>query len=337
MRNRHLSVLRGPVAMCLLMALGVVASASANEIQLAGIRLGQHVMQVMQVYGQPNGIVKGSGGGTVAGSAATSTTGAAGQTGAAGAGAAGPEGEAGAAPSPEGVGPGAEGAQGAGEPGAAGPGGAAATATAGVGGAGSGGGSVGGAPIGPRPFFRSDCPDWAAPVWVPMTADESLYVYRRGAVVLGIVVDRDGYVNAIAIAGLSCDWARTALWDPHRSVKLGDDYRRVIERYGYPDESKSYARTDRAFASMRSLDAVNAAFGGIANATRDLIMHYGEGNNVEFLLRDMKVIRIHIWEQDMRPPAPRNAGGGGAAAPTGGGEGEGAPAGGPEAGAAPAR
>jgi hypothetical protein len=313
MRNRHLSVLRGPVAMCLLLALGVVASVSANEIQLAGIRLGQHVMHVMQVYGQPNGIVKGSGGGTVSGAAAA----------AAAAGQPGPAGQLGGAPGAEGVA--GEGSQGAGEPGAEGAGGATPpaggpTATAAVGGAGSGGGSVGGAPIGPRPFFRSDCPDWAAPVWVPMTAEESLYVYRRGAVVLGVVVDRDGYVNAIAVAGLTCDWARTALWDPHRSVKLGDDYRRVIERYGYPDQAQSYARADRSFASMRSLDAVDAAFGGIGNATRDLILHYGEGNNVEFLMRDMKVVRIHIWEPDMRPPAPR-AGAAPAAAATAGGEG----------------
>lgn len=320
MRNRHLSVLRGPAPVCLLLALGVVASASANEIQLAGIRLGQHVMHVMQVYGQPDGIVKGSGGGTVAGAMAAAAPGAGG----AAASPAGPgPAEAGASPpggiageGSQGAMPGAEGAPGAPTPGLGAP-------AAGGAGAGSGGGAVGGAPIGPRPFFRSDCPDWAAPVWVPMTAEESLYVYRRGAVVLGIVVDRDGYVNAIAIAGLSCDWARTALWDPHRSVKLGDDYRRVIERYGYPDQAQSYARSDRAFASMRSLDTVNAAFGGIGNATRDLILHYGEGNNVEFLLRDMKVVRIHIWEPDMRPPAPRTAAGGAAA---GGG-----PAGGQEA------
>jgi hypothetical protein len=148
-----------------------------------------------------------------------------------------------------------------------------------------------------------------------MTPEETLYVYHRGPVVVGFLLDRDGYVNAIAIAGLRCDWARTALWDPHRSIKLGDDYRRVIERYGYPDRMEAYSRADRAFASMRSPSAVDASFGGIGNATRDLILHYGEGNNIEFLLRDMKVVRIHIWEPDMRPPAPRTAEGAAAASP----------------------
>lgn len=290
------------VVLCI--ALGATC-ASAAEVQLAGIRLGQHALHLIQVYGQPGGIVKGGG----ATAPVASTGGGA------------PGGEAGGMP---GGMPGMAGAPGGqsmpqtadegGNPGA--PGGGAqqprqeATAQAPAGGGsapGPNGGSVGGAPPGPNPFFQSNCPDWAAPVWISMQPEETLWVYRKGAVVMGFVLDRDGYIIAIAVAGRKCDWARTAMWDPKRSIKLGDDMRTVINRYGYPDQSatpmgtNTWTPVERAFLGQNAGPTVS----GISNASRDLIMHYGEGNNVEFLLDDMKVVRIHIWEPEARPPAAR--------------------------------
>jgi hypothetical protein len=328
MHNRHLLPSRWSLVAGALLVLSAV-TVSANEIQLAGIRLGQHALHVMEVYGQPEGVVKGSGGATLAGgTGAAAPTAAAPGAGEAGVGSAEPGSGAPEAGGPEGAAgdvggaaPGAPSAPGAeGVPGMAG----AAAAGAGAGAAGGGGGAVGGAPTGPLPFFRTDCPDWAAPVWVPLMAEETLYVYRRGAVVLGVVLDRDGYVIAVAVAGRKCDWARTAMGEPKRSIKLGDDYTRVIQRYGYPETTSTYARNDRSFVSRLSPAAVNAAFGGIANATRDLILHYGYNDNVEFLMRDMKVVRIHIWEPDMRLPETR-AGGGGATTTAPGAEGMPAP------------
>ena len=194
------------------------------------------------------------------------------------------------------------------------------------------GGGVGIAPPGPTPFPSPGMPDWAHPVWVPMMPEETLWVYRRGAVVLGFVFDRDGYVVSIAIAGEKCDWARTAMGDPQRQVKLGDDFRRVVSRYGYPAHTRTYNRVDRTWASNLSLDQVAGAFGGIGSASRDLILHYGpyvqgptsarlstQGSNIEFVLRDMKVVRMHIWEPEARPPAAWPATGG--AAPGVGGPG----------------
>ncbi|MCE5217400.1 hypothetical protein LLH03_10295 [bacterium] len=321
MHNRHLLPSRWSLVAGALFVLSA-ATVSANEIQLAGIRLGQHALHVMEVYGQPQGVVKGSGGVTLAGgtgaAAPTAATPGAAEPGAGSAepGSAAPEagGPEGAAGGAGGAVPGAPTGTGAeGVPGVAG----AAAAGAGAGGAGGGGGAVGGAPTGPLPFFRTDCPDWAAPVWVPLMTEETLYVYRRGDVVLGVVLDRDGYVVAIAVAGRKCDWARTAMWDPKRSIKLGDDYTRVLQRYGYPETTSTYARNDRSFVSRLSPAAVNAAFGGIANAARDLVLHYGFNDNVEFLMRDMKVVRIHIWEPDMRLPETRAGGGGGTTAAPG--------------------
>lgn len=314
-----LSVMTALAACAMLVPAG---DAGAKEVQLAGIRLGQHAIHVMQVYGQPDGAVKG---GAAAPAAAAGL-----QAGM----------EAGEAAMPGGMPGGMPGAMpGAGMP-AAMPGGPAAGEMGAMPGAGPGaeqqvtgaaavgawpgpsGGGPGAAPPGPNPFPSPGMPDWAHPVWVPMMPEEALWVYRRGPVVLGFVFDRDGYVVSIAVAGEKCDWARTAMGDPHRQIKLGDDYRRVVSRYGYPAHTRTYNRVDRTWASTLSLDAVRAGFGGIGNASRDLILHYGpyvqgptsarlttQGNNIEFTLRDMKVVRMHIWEPEARPPAPWPAAG----------------------------
>lgn len=292
--------------------------ASANEIQLAGIRLGQHALHLLKVYGQPDGIVEG-GGAAGAAVAAGGTTGAPG--GGPGMGAGGPGGGPGMpGAGPGGGGPGMGGGMG---PGAgAGPG-AGMGAAGGMAGpqAGGMGGAVPGAGGAAPTAAAGPIPDWAAPVWMPMLSEETLWVYRRGAVVLGFLLDRDGYVMAICIAGEKCDWARTAVHDPRRAVKLGDDYQRVIERYGYP------TRTSPATIGERAWRSANAGpdAGSVGGAYRDLILHYGFNDNIEFLLRDMKVVRIHIWEPDLREPQPRVEGAGGGVA--GGGQAAGAPGG----------
>ena len=305
----HLRRLRAlsPVAVvaCCITVL-IAATASANEIQLAGIRLGQHALNLFQVYGQPDGIVEGQ---------SEALTPAAGAGAGAGGAQAGPQG-------------GMEGGMGGGIPGVGtademagmGPGGTAgmmmgmvqgllgggqAAPQQAAGAAPAAGGAAGGRPPSPNPFFRSSIPDWASPVWVRLWADETLWVYRRGAVVLGFVLDRDGYIVAICVAGEKCDWARTAMWDPKRTVKLGDNFRTVINRYGYPTRTDVYNRVDRTWASNFPPSTVDSAFGGIQHAYRDLILHYGHNDNIEFLLRDMEVIRIHIWEPEARPPEPR--------------------------------
>jgi len=249
-----------------LAALALCVTASAVEVQLAGVRLGQHSLHVFQVYGQPDCIILGADGpGGI-------STGGGGTPGAAAA-AAGPSaGEPSAGPSGGAEGIGASGGEGA-PPGAEG-----AAPTPSFGGASTAGG---GAPSGTR-FARSvDVPDWASVVRTPMTTKETMWCYRRGDVSLAFILDRDGYVVAILIAGKRCDWARTALGEPKRAVKLGDSFKTVIDRYGYPSQS-----------------------GPGGGFSRDVTLNYGYDNNVEFWLTDMKVSRIFIWEAQVRAPAP---------------------------------
>ncbi len=321
MESRRLhSLSRAAVLVCAVILLSTTAT-SADEIQLAGIRLGHHALDLMRVYGQPDGVYKGAFAGRGAGGQA------------AGAGAGG--GMAGGEAGPPGGGPG----MGMGGPGMGGEMGAMAEAgnTAGMmmgalggllgGMAGGGqptagaspqagsstlgawssaGDAPGGRPPSPTGFRWNDSPDWADPVNISLQPEETQWVYRRGAVVVGFVLDRDGYVVAIAVAGIKCDWARTAMWDKKRSVKLGDSYDTVIKRYGYPTRTQAYDRIDRPWPTSQP----GLGVGGIGNASRDMILQYTEGNNIMFLVQDMKVVRIHIWEPEARPPASRNVAGG---------------------------
>ena len=159
-------------ALSLVLITGV---ANAREVQLAGMRLGQHAINLLDVYGQPMGIATGQGEEFASGAAA------------------------GAGMGMEGAAPGAAGAAGAGG------------------------------------VQRNPYPLWALPVWVTLEANEVQWLYQVGPVVLGFVLDRDGYIKSIAVAAENCNFARTALWQPHQYVKLGDNYKRVIYRYGWPD------------------------------------------------------------------------------------------------------
>ena len=294
-RSQHVTALAGLTILALL----VISSGTvwAKEVQLAGIRLGQHSIHVLQVYGQPEGVVKGAGGGggAAAGGGAGGGGGMGGEGGAMGPGAGGggmggPGMGAGGGRAGGGGGMGGPGMGG----GMGGPGGAGGMGMGGgMGGMGGGiggpGGGAGGG--GAAASALANCPDWAAPVWVPLEGEETLWVYRRGAVVFSFVLDRDGYVQAIAIAGEKCDWARTANWAPKRSVKLGDDLRTLINRYGYPQSATPYTPGDHGPTGAGGGPTV----GGASGTTRNLIVHYGDAENIEFLVKDMRVVRIHIW------------------------------------------
>jgi hypothetical protein len=198
-----------PVAL-IMTALLVAAAASADEVQLAGIRLGQHSLKVLQAYGQPDCIISGADGpGTISNGAS---------------------------------------------PGAAG------TIAA-----------------------PHDFPDWAYPVTVQMTTKETQWCYHRGDVALGVVLDRDGYVVALAVSGKRCDWVRTALGEPLRTIKLGDSLQRTMDRYGFPTTT-----------------SVEPGSG----FSRDIQLHYGYGQNITFTCRDMRVNRIYIWEAQLRGTGP---------------------------------
>ncbi len=259
-----------PIIVALLCCLLVTGVVEAREVQLAGMRLGQHAVNLLDIYGQPDGI------GTA-------------------------QGEAYAVGAPGvGVDPGMEPMNGMPmeDPGMPmepmddlGPGAfpeddmpmdmepgvpdAPAPAVAGV--------------------QRNPYPMWALPVWVDLGANEVQWLYHVKGSVLGFVLDRDGYIQSIAIAGEKSDFARTSLWQPHRYVQLGDSYSRVIYRYGWPDETLTYHSTGPGAVGTGG-GQIAVSFGGtVREFSRDSILRYTEYNNIEFTFHNMRCVRIHIW------------------------------------------
>ena len=136
-------------------------------------------------------------------------------------------------------------------------------------------------------------PNWALPVYIETHAGEMMWIYQRGPVTLGFLLDMDGYVQAIAVAADKCNYVRTANWQPHKYIKLGDHYSRVLQRYGWPDETNTYTASGiggGAAAPSVSFSGTNMTF------SRDCVLRYTEnGNNIDFTLHNFRVVRIHIW------------------------------------------
>lgn len=276
--------------MCAVCVLAIAAAitlastpATAREVQLAGIRLGDHAIHLLDIYGQPAGIALGAGEELSAAQAPAAM----------GAGVAtfGPPMGGLEALAPPGMGmPGMPGADiAAAPPEAAGPG---AFPEAG-GGPGAEGAAAAGAAAGgaAQPF-----PMWALPVWVTLRAHEVEWIYQDGPIVLGFVLDRDGFIRVIAVAAEKCDYARTALWAPHRYIKLGDSYKRVLYRYGWPDDQIGFSWSSPGGASVGG-GLVSVSFNQVSRTfSRDVMLRYEENNNIAFTLHDMVVTRIHIWE-----------------------------------------
>lgn len=269
----------------------ITGVANAREVQLAGMRLGQHAINLLDVYGQPMGIATGQGEEFATGGAGAAM----------GMGMPGMEGAMmgmpGMEPGMMGM-PGAEamppapGMAPAGAP-MAGPGefpgaemGMEGAAPGAAGAAGAGG------------VQRNPYPLWALPVWVTLEANEVQWLYQVGPVVLGFVLDRDGYIKSIAVAAENCDFARTALWQPHQYVKLGDNYKRVVYRYGWPDETLTYYSTGPGEVGTGG-GPVSVTWGGVTREfSRDIILRYTEHNNIEFTFHNMECVRIHIWTHE---------------------------------------
>ncbi|MBU0608379.1 MAG: hypothetical protein KKI08_10875, partial [Armatimonadetes bacterium] len=160
---------------------------------------------------------------------------------------------------------------------------------AGAPGAGGGGAAAGGLQTEPFPI-------WALAVWVDLEARDVEWIYQKGPVVMGFVLDRDGFCKIIAVAAEQCNYARTALWSPHRYVKLGDDFKRVIYRYGYPDETITFNAAGPGEVGVGG-GQIAVQFGQVNRVfSRDCLMRYTRNNNIEFTLHNMVVTRIHIWE-----------------------------------------
>jgi len=132
------------------------------------------------------------------------------------------------------------------------------------GGAGGAGGSGGGGPGGGTAVFQqtpgeggqqqmetvvgaetgggpsASAPDWALAAWVVLDGNHVEWLYKRDTYVMGFMVDRLGFIDGIVVAGGYCPIAKTQLADPAHHIKLGDDSRKVMYRYGFPDEIETF-------------------------------------------------------------------------------------------------
>ncbi len=228
------------------------------EFQLAGIGLGTRAVDkdrfnridrygLFALHGNPTAVVTSVGGDTGGGAAGGAAPGGAPAGGAAPAGG-GRGGRGGLAGGPAG---GAEGGDAGGAP------------------AGGGGTNVTlpqtppeTAALFPQAQIGGGLPDWALAVTVKLDNNHVEWLYKRETYAMGFVVDRLGFVDAVVVAGLSSDITRTQLEDPVHTVKLGDDFRKVQFRYGYPDQITVLASDPVASAN----DTTGAPGGGGAAA-----------------------------------------------------------------------
>jgi uncharacterized membrane protein YgcG len=181
----------------------------------------------------------------------------------------------------------------------------------------------------PQSQVGGGLPDWALAVTVKLDNNHVEWLYKRDTYSMGFVVDRLGFVDAIIVAGLSSDIATTQLEDPVHTVKLGDDFRKVAFRYGYPDDIVPLAADPAASANdttgapggggggaaaggatvggarggAAEGGAADAGGGGAAagatqgtNALfRTYDMRYEQSYNVVFTIRNNRVVRIYIF------------------------------------------
>ncbi len=101
-------------------------------------------------------------------------------------------------------------------------------------------------------------PDWAGAITVGLDNNHVEWLYNRETFSMGFVVDRLGFVDAIVAAGIYSPIAKTQLEDPLHTVQLGDDFRKVVFRYGYPDTIETY--------TINAIAGVGSATGGAGGA-----------------------------------------------------------------------
>jgi hypothetical protein len=130
---------------------------------------------------------------------------------------------------------------------------------------------------------------WTQLVYIPPQANQRLWLYRRGEGALSFLEDK-GIVVAIMAYGTRPDafvapdgrryLVATALGDPFRAIRLGDDLQRVLLRYGAPDSAQ---------VITEQVPLTNIGIG------RTVLLRYHERSNVEFTVVDYKVVRIFIF------------------------------------------
>ncbi len=179
-------------------------------------------------------------------------------------------------------------------------------------------------------------PAWANACIVDLDDNHVEWLYNRGTYAMGFVVDRLGYVDAIVVAGIQSDIANTQLEDPEHTIRLGDDLRKVLFRYGYPDSFSTYLVTvtggQASAAGGAGGNTGGAPTGGVPergggagsgaggaagsggagsgatnNINRIFEVRYEQSYNIVFTVSYNRVVRIYIFgDPDYFTEARRN-------------------------------
>ena len=91
-----------------------------------------------------------------------------------------------------------------------------------------------------QPDRDGGLPDWAGAITVGLDNNHVEWLYNRDTYSMGFGVDRLGFVDAIVVAGIYAPIAKTQLEDKVHTIQLGDDLRKLLFRYGYPDTIETY-------------------------------------------------------------------------------------------------
>ncbi len=165
-------------------------------------------------------------------------------------------------------------------------------------------------------------PAWANACIVDLDENHVQWLYNRGTYAMGFVVDRLGYVDGIVVAGTQSNIANTQLEDPEHTIRLGDDLRKVLFRYGYPDSFSRYLVTivdgqvtaagegnaagagggNAGSGAGRGTGSSSGAASGSGGATGDtnnlhriFEMRYEQSYNIVFTISYNRVIRMYIF------------------------------------------
>jgi hypothetical protein len=174
-------------------------------------------------------------------------------------------------------------------------------------------------------------PAWANAALVDLDENHVLWLYNRGTYAMGFAVDRLGYVDAIVVAGTQSGIANTQLEDPEHTIRLGDDLRKVMFRYGYPDSFNTYTVSTGGGAGGGAPGGGapggmggppggmggppgggapgggGAGGGGTNNINRVFELRYEQSYNVVFTVSYNRVVRMYIFgDPDYFNEARRN-------------------------------
>ena len=98
------------------------------------------------------------------------------------------------------------------------------------------------APFQKAPILQADAlPEWAKAVSPSLDKNHVLWLYNRDTYALAYMIDPLGVVETVIVAGIAPVGSNEGrLENDQASVKLGDDLRKLIFRYGQPNNIESY-------------------------------------------------------------------------------------------------